>query len=262
MWPLIDSEARCSMNGPQLYGQAIQKPYAGNFTGAYTGSYCADTMADDDENPQTGSLPTTTQSQPTFSVQPPAVDFIENQLGEYHPAFEPSMVHYDAALGQFVAHVPINTAMTQSHVGQTLAIPVATAPAPARPEQGPIAHMEFWDRIFPQAMERLNSEDPIPTSKPPRKYDLEWSIRHMTHWEDVQDKLDKARRAYEFDDSGVPSNGGWKGKGGRFRRKMRSFMDTHHVTAQQAMQVVPDVEIASPIIGMINLMLDVSRPGS
>ena len=212
----------------------------------------------------TGSPPTPTQ--PTFRLQPPAVDFIENHLSEYHEAFNSSMVQYDTVLGQFVAHVPANTIMSQLHT-QTLIVPIAPGPAQPRPEQGPIAHMEFWDRIFPQAMERLRGEEPTPMPTPTSRYDLEWSIRQLPHWKDVQNKLDEARRAYDFDSSATTTSSSSstptgadnvsKSKGGRFRRKMRSFMDTHHVTAQQAMQVVPNVEIASPIIGVINLMLDV-----
>ncbi|KAM0424977.1 hypothetical protein ACHAPT_009778 [Fusarium lateritium] len=103
--------------------------------------------------------------------------------------------------------------------------------------------MKFWDEIFPSAMELLNSGPQTETN-----YDVEWGIRHLSKWQHVEAKLEKARQVYDFETGSQHV--------GKVRRKVRSLMDDHHVLAQQAVKVVPNSEIATPIVGAINLMVD------
>jgi hypothetical protein len=178
-----------------------------------------------------------TSPHPTFRLHTPAVDFIENRLPEYHEAFDVRRVRYDASQGQFVALIPAPS--------QSLMVPDASPPTQPRPAPAPVADMKFWDEIFPDAMELLNNETPTQS-----KYSEEWGIRHLTKWQEVEAKLEKARQVYGFETGSQNV--------GKVRRKVRSLMDDHHVIAQQATKLVPNSEIATPIVGVINLMVDVS----
>ncbi|RSL94941.1 hypothetical protein CDV31_014116 [Fusarium ambrosium] len=91
----------------------------------------------------------------------------------------------------------------------------------------------------------------VPDASPPTqsKYGEEWGIRHLTKWQDVEAKLEKARQVYDFETGSQNV--------GKVRRKVRSLMDDHHVIAQQATKLVPNSEISTPIVGVINLMVDV-----
>ena len=173
---------------------------------------------------------------PPFRLYTPEVDFIENRLPEYHEAFHTSNVQYDASKRQFVALVTVPP--------QSLIIPDASPLPQPRQEPDSVADMKFWDEIFPSAMERLNSESTVQS-----KYDAEWGIRHLSKWQDVQAKLEKARQVYDFEIGSQTV--------GKVRRKMRSFMDSHHAIAQQAVKMVPNSDITTPIVGVINIIVDV-----
>ncbi|RTE72679.1 hypothetical protein BHE90_012907 [Fusarium euwallaceae] len=80
----------------------------------------------------------------------------------------------------------------------------------------------------------------------PSKYGEEWGIRHLTKWQDVEAKLEKTRQVYDFETGSQNV--------GKVRRKVRSLMDDHYVIAQQATKLVPNSEISTPIVGVINLM--------
>ncbi|KAK8001000.1 hypothetical protein PG991_013222 [Apiospora marii] len=107
--------------------------------------------------------------------------------------------------------------------------------------------MSFWAEVFPEAMRRLN-EEPQPYSGP---YRPQWSVRDLREWRPVEEKLDMARKEYEH------FNG--HQKVGKFRRKLRSAMDNTVQPLKQAMKLVPDIEIASPVVGAIELLVDAYR---
>lgn len=173
---------------------------------------------------------------PPFRLYAPEVDFIENRLPEYHEAFIPSKIRYDAGKRQFVGLVPGQS--------QNLIIPNASPPSQPRPVPGAVVDMKFWDELFPNAMEYLNSESTVQS-----KHDGEWGIRNLSKWQDVQAKLEKARQVYDFENSSQNV--------GKVRRKVRSLMDSHHAIVQQAVKVVPNSDIATPIVGVINIIVDV-----
>ncbi|KAK6857868.1 hypothetical protein PG995_005567 [Apiospora arundinis] len=124
--------------------------------------------------------------------------------------------------------------------------PVPRGPVLPQPRATPgsISDMGFWGEVFPEAMRRLNQE-PLPYSG---LYQHQWGIRHLSIWPDVQAKLDMARREYDH------YNG--QQTVGKFRRKLRHALDKAAVPLQQGMKLVPDVEIASPVVGAIDLLLD------
>ncbi|KAK8137126.1 hypothetical protein PG984_005066 [Apiospora sp. TS-2023a] len=126
----------------------------------------------------------------------------------------------------------------------TYAPPGMILPQP-RPTPAIVGDMDFWSDVFPEAMRRLK-EGPLPYNGPPQ-----WGIRHLSIWPDVQAKLDMARRDYDH------FNG--QQNIGRFRRKLRGAMDKAAVPLQQGMKLVPDLEIVSPVVGAIDLILDAYR---
>ncbi|TRX87794.1 hypothetical protein FHL15_011316 [Xylaria flabelliformis] len=171
---------------------------------------------------------------PPFILHTPAVDFIENRMSEYHPAFDVSGFRYSPTQNQFVP-------LTNSHVASTSTL----APPPPRPRSTPgsINSMDFWSEVFPEAMNQLNKGSLLDSNG------WQWDIRRLTAWPDVQAKLDMARRDYDF------RNGQRVGK---FRRKMRLAMDKVAAPLQQGMKLIPDIDIISPVVSVIGLLLDVS----
>ncbi|KAI1130784.1 hypothetical protein F5Y10DRAFT_234803 [Nemania abortiva] len=186
-------------------------------------------------------------SAPTFVLHTPAVDFMENRMSEYHPAFDTSGFRYSPTQSLFV---PLTNQTTVMHVPgtSTLALPPTGSAAPRpRPVPGSINDMGFWAEVLPQAMEKLNQK-PLPYSGP---YQPQWGIRHLSVWPDVQAKLDMARKDYDFHNS--------QEHVGKFRRKLRLVADKTAVPLKQGMKLIPDIDVASPVIGVIGLLLDAYR---
>lgn len=128
----------------------------------------------------------------------------------------------------------------------TLAAPPVSPSLPqSRPNPGLINDMDFWAEIFPEAMKFLN-QDPLPYGG---LYQPQWGIRRLSLWCGVQAKLDMARKDYDF------HNG--QHQIGRYRRKMRGNMDKVAAPLQQGVKSIPHVDIAMPVIGVIDLLLDV-----
>ncbi|UZP36825.1 hypothetical protein NXS19_004641 [Fusarium pseudograminearum] len=183
----------------------------------------------------TQPVPSRPSRRPRIELHTPEVDFIENRLTEYHPAFDVSKVRYSKNQGQFVAIVP--------PCSQGLTVPNVSIPSQARPVPAPIAEMEFWDSIFVVAMERLDK-----ASKIESKIEPKWSIRDLSNWDDIQARLEEAQNEYNFQNQSKAI--------GKARRTMRSILDNHHAIPRQIGKVVPNSAIAGPIVGVINLMVD------
>ncbi|KAI0183770.1 hypothetical protein EV127DRAFT_446185 [Xylaria flabelliformis] len=176
----------------------------------------------------------------TFVLHTPAVDFIENRMSEYHPAFDVSGFRYSPMQNQFVP-------LADSHAASPLTLaplsPAALVPPQPRSPPGSVSDMDFWSEVFPEAMNRLNQES-LPDSE---VYGRQWGIRHLSAWPNVQAKLDMARRDYDF------RNGQHVGK---FRRKMRLAMDKVAGPLHQGIKLMPDIDIISPVVSVIGLLLD------
>jgi hypothetical protein len=110
--------------------------------------------------------------------------------------------------------------------------------------------MSFWEEVFPEAMNQLN-QDPLPYRGP---YQPQWGIRHLTVWRDVQAKLDMARQDYEFHIG--------QQQAGKFRRGMRRAMDKAGAPLQLGRKLIPLMDITSPVLGVVDLLLDVSTAQS
>lgn len=182
---------------------------------------------------------------PSFRLHTPTVDFIENRLPQYHPAFDTRYVEFDASKARFVPSSTITLAPRGSP--GTLITPGVHSSPQESPRQVPgmLYDMTFWQELFPKAMDMLKA-DP----KPKSAEDKSWGIRHLSTWADVQAKLDIALEKYDFHHGSQHVS--------KFRRWTRSGLDKYAVTLQQGAKLVPELDIAKPIIGAIRVVLDVS----
>lgn len=171
----------------------------------------------------------------------PAANFVENRGPQYHPAlYTPGTVQYDPSLTRFEPLSPPNSMQISSN----LMIPDVPAPSP-RSTPGPINGMDCWAEVFPRAMKRLSEEEPEP------RYGQEgkWGIRDLTVWRDVQARLDMAQRQYDHHHTSKDV--------GQFRRKLRDMMDKCTVPVQNTARII-NVDLAKPVLGAVNILLDVS----
>ncbi|KAK1993592.1 hypothetical protein LX36DRAFT_661366 [Colletotrichum falcatum] len=193
-----------------------------------------------------------TTPRPSFQLHSPAVDFIENRLPEYHPAFDARHVRFSPSQGQFVVRrpPPFELSSPQSTTPASTAGPDLLSLPRQSPRPAPVAvnEMQFWHDIFPKAMEMLNA-DPSCAIKDPA-----WKIRHLSTWADVQETLIRAQRQYDFHSN--------PRQVGRFRRKVRSVLDDNTAKLQQISRLVPEVDIAKPVVGAVKVVLDAYRQAS
>lgn len=183
-----------------------------------------------------------TSSQRSIQLWPPAVDFIENRMWHYHPAYNPNNFHYSPAQGQFVAggHAPMRPDLPS----------LATlAPPQPRPVPRVVNDMDFWEKIFQRAMVELKK---LPAPK--QANEPQWGIRRCPTWPDAQAKLEITRKDYDH----------CYGKQyvSRFRRGLCMALEKSAVPLQRIVKGVPAVKITSPIVGVANVLSDVSMRNS
>lgn len=170
---------------------------------------------------------------PRVNLQPPSVDFIDNRLDEYHPAFKTnSNVQYDPAVGHY-AIMPPGALMLEPVSEQSM------LPRQALPKAG---QLKFWNTLLPEAMDRLRGK-PILKLKP------EYLIRDKTSWEDVHDQLQKAQELYE---------GNSKSSRGRIKNILRNITDNSG-SIKQVTDVVKQIDYVSVPMAVMGILLDVSR---
>ncbi|RDA82877.1 hypothetical protein CP532_0399 [Ophiocordyceps camponoti-leonardi (nom. inval.)] len=178
-----------------------------------------------------------------FHLHSPAVDFVETRLHRYHKAFDNTEVRYDPGLDRFVDTMELS-------LGQPQLLHHDPSPRPLPPE---IEVMKFWSGIFPKAMSCLKKKPALRNSSHP-----EYGIRHLRTWEEVHDRLSRAKSSYEFTTSS--SSKKKPGTGARamekWRRGMRIGMDHAVHPLQQVTKMMPTNDIASPIVGGIKVLLE------
>ncbi|KAK7953132.1 hypothetical protein PG988_013826 [Apiospora saccharicola] len=202
-------------------------------------------MSDEEVNELSGLSPPRRDS--NFVLHSPAVDFIENRSHEYHRAFDTTVCRYSPTQSRFVPLSGASTIVPRLDLTSMKSMPPGPILPQPRPNPSPIGDMGFWAEVLPEAMKRLNDE-PQPYHG---CYRLQWSIRDFIEWQQVEEKLDMARREYDH------FNG--HQQIGKFRRKLRGAMDKSVQPLKQAMKLVPDIEIASPVVGAIELLVDAYR---
>lgn len=173
--------------------------------------------------------------------QPPAVDFIENRMSNYHPAFYSSQVQWSQNQGRFIAVALPARAF--------LDVPPHSEPRP-RPKL--IDEMKFWESVLPAAMKQLAT---VPEPQYGEGLQVQWSIRHTKTWADVQAKLEMARQSYNFEFDKARTKG--------IRKALRRGLDRTAPYVKQGAKLVPVSDFTSPVLKVLEFVLDVStgRPG-
>jgi hypothetical protein len=186
---------------------------------------------------------------PDLGSQPPSVDFIENRMPKYSPAFRNSPVSYNTASQRFISThrqkngpreqiSPIyiqNNAIEQEFppIGQ----PMALVASPSTNTEA----MKYWNDIFPDALTQLQ------TTAEPRIKNLELRIRYDKGWDTIYIKLENARSGYLK-------------QGGQFGQMVRWCAD--HTTSATilvkiAQGVAPSNPYSTPVLGAVQLILNV-----
>lgn len=206
---------------------------------------------------------------PNLQLQSPAVDFIENSLDKYHPAFATPPSRYDPHLRGFVIQEPSNSPQT----GPATAVAVAIhdghdslescLAAVAQPNSASGTHLsprpiprvdalEFWDTLFPQAMKYFVEAHP---HEPEHLVKAELKIRDKTNWTEVFDQVEAARNHCSKIDN--------KFKAG-FRNVYRKFGEHAAEPLNRVSKLVPaggdmGALAVTPIIGCVQILLEVRR---
>lgn len=105
--------------------------------------------------------------------------------------------------------------------------------------------MAFWEAIF---LDSMNSFENDHLKKPKDQPEPAYSIRGLKSWVNVYSQLQKARECYD---------GTKKGFWGRVKRGIRNVGDNFD-PVQQVVNAIPDNEYVSPVLAIVQILLDVS----
>lgn len=182
----------------------------------------------------------------------PTIDFIDQRLPKHHPLFASQAVHYDPTMNQFV---PNKQALTQTNSGSLVnagasSVSNTVASLQQRPEWTDVDAMVYWNDIFPESMSRFASS-PEPKGRSKTPYD----IRGKSEWNAVYDTLEMARQKYQM-------KGGLVGKIRKVRRKAADSITPGAEAAKIASKVVPQDNVATPVVGAIVVVLDALKTAS
>jgi hypothetical protein len=109
---------------------------------------------------------------PDLSSQPPAVDFIENRMAKYSPAFINPPIHYSASSKGFISNGVIVAPRDGS--GKTICTQA----------------MVYWNSIFSDSLAKFK------TTVEPKIKNPKLSIREDGGWDKIYSKLQQARSGY------------------------------------------------------------------
>jgi hypothetical protein len=124
---------------------------------------------------------------------------------------------------------------------------VIGASATSRPVLTDTNIMKFWNGIFSAAMDRFKS-----MKEHKGRAQTVYNIRDKSDWDAVYDTLSSARKKYQENGGSV---GAW------FRRMRRKATDNITPAAEVtkiASEVVPLDPAATPVLGAVEVLLDVS----
>ena len=176
--------------------------------------------------------------------QPPAVDFIENRMSNYHPVFDSLQVQWSQTQGQFIAQRPQQSTAVALPTRRYLYVPSRPGP---RPRPGLIDEMGFWEDAFPAAMKQLVI---LPEPQYGTELQAQCSIRGTKTWADVQAKLETAHLDYNFNFQKERTKG--------FRRVLRRGLDKATPYMKQGAKLIPGSDFTSPVLKVLDFVLDVS----
>jgi hypothetical protein len=169
-----------------------------------------------------------------LNEQPISVDFIDNHAHEYDAAFANLQTRYDQRLGKYQPEAHYDKQVI-SHSLQYGHYP--------RPQPAALNELEFWEQIFPLAMDSFKAAHP---EEPKGRSESAYSIRRLDNWAAVYKILQDAQTANESP-SGI--RGSVK-KG--FRRVMK-----HTQPLEQILSVVPEIDYISPVTGTLGIIIKV-----
>ncbi|KAI0419657.1 hypothetical protein F5X98DRAFT_384420 [Xylaria grammica] len=179
---------------------------------------------------------------PQLQLRPIAVDFVDNRLARFHHAFAQNHHAYNCKLDRYVRVSRSPPAIILAEMGKP---PVKLAKMMGPPEI--ILSMQFWERVFPEAMRRLRMNH----EEPEGRRDTLYSIRESETWDEAYDRLETCRTKY-LDDKG------WTKK---VKREWRAFSDNIG-PIQEAWKLVPDVDYITPIRGAVEFIFEAIKRAS
>lgn len=204
-------------------------------------------------------------SLPDLSQQPLTVDFIDNRLDKYHSGFATPPAKHDPHTGAYFTYPPQSLPLQLSgHSFAMNAAPTAslTTPnaelgqiggatddgsLPPRPLAQPASAMQFWDSLFPLAMEQLREAHPEePDNLVGSKHD--YRIRNKRDWDGVYEQLEHAKTNY------CNVTRGFIGKARNIYRKLGQTVAQPVMTATK---LAPDIDIVTPVLGAVQILLEV-----
>ncbi|KAM3084606.1 hypothetical protein ACMFMG_001290 [Clarireedia jacksonii] len=186
---------------------------------------------------------------PLVTAQPPSVDFIQNRLPSYHKGFKSQYCQWNPDLKRFIPRPP-STAISSNDPSTNEKDVEDEQLLSARRVMPAVAAMKFWKCILPEAMNRFmlqRADEPLEGKK------KDFSIQREEDWEKIYEKLQAAREKYD---------GGKKGFWGKFKRGTRKIFrkaSEYTSVAQQALQIIPDHEIVSPVKAAVEVLLDAAE---
>lgn len=170
---------------------------------------------------------------PALQDQTPEVDFIDNRLPTYDPAFDGSPSAFDSVSNRYVPRV-----LPSSILG--LVPPSAQAQAAVIIPDTKLS-MKFWDNLFPNAMGQL-----VKTVPEPRNLSKSGGIRTATSWKEICDRLHASKDTYT----------GEEGMSGMFRKGRRKVADNLSQPAAHIAKMVPDIDPwVTPVVGTVGLLV-------
>lgn len=192
---------------------------------------------------------------PDLHRQSPAIDFIENRLDAYHPAFGTPPSQYDPDLDLFIVNDPQPRRESPPVFGTMRSIQTATPPPllsaaeVERPVPRPLAEpsevLKFWDSLFEPAMMKFTRRH---TFEPLEITEKKRGIRDKRDWTGVFDQLDAVKQEYSQVDKGFKA---------RYRKVYRKFADHIAPSLLGVVDLVPNNEYVSPVLGVVQVLLEV-----
>ncbi|KAL6692646.1 hypothetical protein J3F84DRAFT_351569 [Trichoderma pleuroticola] len=193
-------------------------------------------------------MTTKSSSIPPVHLQPPSVDYIDNRLPEHHGVFQNTNSHYDHTVKKYVPNESGRDG--KSVAGNQDKDQTPNQPSPTS-QLGDIGDPEkFWGLIFPEAIASFTTKYP---KEPDGLEKLGYRIRDQTTWKSINAQLHRAREVYD----GTQVN-----FQGRCKRALRKLGDSAIEPTTNVVNLVPNIEYVSPVLGAVQLLLNAYKVAS